>query len=144
MGNDQDREVFTKALDGLHDGLLCFIVQSAGGFVKDDDVSLFVKSSGNSNTLALAAGQPDATLANECLVVVGPSFDDVGDLRLTCGSPDTIHIYLIFRLTESNVFCDGAIGQKNSLRNMGNMGLPCAVVAHGNNLSVDFKRAFGR
>ena len=78
--DDEQSEVFVKAFDGLHDGQLCFVVQRAGGFVKDDDIGLLIKSASNTDALTLAAREADAAFADKCLVLLGPAFDGIGDL----------------------------------------------------------------
>ncbi len=44
VGNDENSEILAEAFDGLHDGLFGYVVQRAGGFVKDDDIGLLVKA----------------------------------------------------------------------------------------------------
>ena len=51
MGNDDHRRVLAQTFNGLLYGLLCSTVKGGGGFVKDDELWLAVKCSGNGYTL---------------------------------------------------------------------------------------------
>lgn len=54
VSNDKQGEVLTESFDRLHDGRFGFIVQRTGGFIKDDDIGLFVEGVANADALALA------------------------------------------------------------------------------------------
>jgi hypothetical protein len=78
------------------------------------------------------------------LILIGPAFNTVSELCLLCGLPDTLIVNLVFSDTECNVFSDGAIGQKNGLRDMSDMSLPATVVTGGEGLSINLECAIGR
>jgi hypothetical protein len=110
MGNDKNGEILTETFYGLHDGLLGFIVQRASGFVKDDDISLLVEGAGDADALTLTTREADAALTDKCLVLLGPAFNAVGNLRLLCGLPDALRVNLIFGYAKGNVFFNAAVG----------------------------------
>jgi hypothetical protein len=90
-------EVLAKAFDGLHYCLFGFVVERAGGFVKNDDIGLLVKRPCDPNALTLAAIETDATFTNKGLVLLGPRFDAVGELRLLGGFFHSLMIDLLVR-----------------------------------------------
>ena len=141
MGYDQQGEVLAKLFDGLHDGLFCFVVQRAGGFVKDNDIGFLIKSASNTDALTLAAREADAAFADKCLVLLGPAFDGVVDLRLLRCLPDALVVDLVFGYAKGDVFFNTAIGEKDVLRNMGNMGLLGALVAGCYSLAINLQHA---
>ena len=143
MGDDEQGEVFPEAFDGLHDGLFGFIVQRASGFVKDDDIGPLVEGAGNTDALALTTREADAALADKGLVLLGPAFNAVGNLRLLCGLPDALGVDLVHGYAKGNVFFNTAVGQKYGLRHMSNMGLPGAVICGHHRLAINLQGAIG-
>ena len=143
VGDDEQGKVIAEALDSFHDGLFGFIVQRTGGFVKNDDIGLLVQGAGNADTLALTTREADAAFTDEGLVLLGPRFDAVGDLRLLGGIPDSLMIDLIFGYAKGNVFFNGAVGQKYGLRHMSDMGLPGAVICERHRLAINLQGAIG-
>ena len=110
VGDDEQGKVFAEALDGLHDGLFSFVVQRAGGFVKNDDIGLLVEGAGNADALTLTAREADAALTDKGLVLLGPAFNAVGNLRLLCGLPNALVVDLVYGHAKSYVFFNGAVG----------------------------------
>lgn len=143
VGNDEEREVFTEAFNGLHDSLFGFVVQCAGGFVKYDDIGLLVKGAGNADALALTTREADAALTDKGLVLLGPAFNAVGNLRLLCGLPDALGVDLVYGHAKGNVFFNAAVGQKYGLRHMSDMGLPGAVICGRHRLAINLQGAIG-
>ena len=136
VGYDQQGEVLVESFDGLHDGLFGFVVQRTGGFVKDDDIGLLVKSASNTDALTLAAREADAAFTDKCLVFLGPAFDGVGNLCLLRSLPDALVLDLVFGDAKGDVFFNAAIGKKDGLRHMSDMGLPGALVAGCYSLAI--------
>ncbi len=116
-----------------------FVVEGAGGFVEDNDVSLFVEGAGDTNALALPSGEADPAFANVGFVFFWPGFDDVGNLCLLSGFFDTIEVNVVFWEAKGYVFFYGAVGQEDGLRDMSYMGLPCTVVTCSYRLFVNFE-----
>ena len=104
MGNDEEREVFTEAFNGLHDSLFGLVVQCTGCFVKDDDSSLPVEGADDADALTLTTKEADAALTDKCLVLLGPAFNTIGNLRFLCGLPNALGVNLIFGYAKGNVF----------------------------------------
>jgi hypothetical protein len=46
VGDDKRGAALAETFDGLHGGLFSFVVQYAGGFIKDGDIGLFVACAG--------------------------------------------------------------------------------------------------
>ena len=141
MSDDEQGEVFAETFYGLHDGLFGFVIQRAGGFVKDDHISLLVKRSGDAYALALTAREAYTTFTDKGFVLLGQAFNAVSDLRLLGGFSDDVGIDLVFGNTKSNVFFDCTIGEKDSLWDMGNMGLPGTAIAGCNGLAINLQLA---
>jgi hypothetical protein len=53
VSDDEQGEFFAETFDGMHNGLFGFVIQRAGGFVKDDHISLLVKRAGDAYALAV-------------------------------------------------------------------------------------------
>ena len=104
------------------------IVEGAGGFVEDDNISLLVKCPGDADALTLTTGEADTAFADESFVFFRPGCYDVGYLSLLSCLLDSVAIDFIFGHAKGNVFFDGAISKKDGLRNVCYMGLPCPVV----------------
>ncbi len=43
VSNNENRQIMTEAFDSLYKRLFSLVIKSAGGFIEDDDVGLFVK-----------------------------------------------------------------------------------------------------
>ena len=142
MRYDKNGKIVTEGFYGLHYCLFCFVIQGTGGFVEDDDIGLFVEGSSYADTLALASGEANAAFAYEGLVFFGPSFDDVGYLCLLSSLLDSLVVNFTFWNSKSYVFFDGAISKEYSLGTVGNMSLPCTVVAFCNGLRIDIEGTF--
>ena len=92
MSDDKNGSLAAEAFYRLHYCLFGFVVKGAGCFVEDDYVGLFVEGSGYADTLALAAGETDATFANEGFVFFRPGFDNIGYFCLLSCFFDSIEI----------------------------------------------------
>ncbi len=143
MGYDKDCEILAEGFYGVHYGLFGFVVEGAGGFVEDDDVGLFVEGSGYADALALASGETDASFAYVGFVFFWPGFDDVGYLCLLGGMFDSLAVDFVYGDSKGYVFFDGAVCKEDGLGNVGYMGLPRAIIARGDWLTIDIKRTFG-
>ena len=110
MGNDEQGEILAEAIDGLHDGLLGFIVQRTSGFIKDDDIGLLIQGASDTNTLALTAREADATLTDKGLISLGPALYAVSNLCLLCSQLNTLMIDPVFRHAKGDVLFDAAVG----------------------------------
>ncbi len=55
----------TEAFYSLHHRLFRLVVESAGGFIKNDNISLFVKSACNAYALPLPSRKTDTPLSAE-------------------------------------------------------------------------------
>ena len=92
---------------------------------------------------ALASGEADASFANVGFIFFWPSFDDVGNLSLLSGLLDSCVIDFIWSNSKGYVFFDGAVGEKDGLRDVGNMGLPCTIIDCVDGFCIYFKCTFG-
>ena len=143
MCYDKHGKIGAKAFDCLHNSLFGIVVEGAGGFVEDDNIGLLVECTGDADALALASGEADASFANVGFIFFWPGFDDVGNLSLLSGLLDSCMIDFIWSNSKGYVFFDGAVGEKDGLRDVGNMGLPCTIVTCNNGLCIYFKSTFG-
>ena len=55
----------TEAFYSLHHRLFRLVVESAGGFIKNDNISLFVKSACNAYALPMPSRKTDTPLSAE-------------------------------------------------------------------------------
>lgn len=55
VSDDENGDILTEPFNGLHNGLLGFIVQRTGGFVEDNDIGLLAYGAGEADALALRA-----------------------------------------------------------------------------------------
>src|SRR5207302_5936858 len=72
----------------FHDYGLCFKIYGAGGFIKDQDGSVFEEGASERNALALSAGEANTALADLCLVTRGQLLDELVDVRCLRRSND--------------------------------------------------------
>ena len=123
MSNDENGQIPAETLDGLHHCKFCFVVQGAGGFIKDNNIGLLVKGASDTDTLSLSSRQAYSALSYTGLVLIWPGIDGLGDLCTESGVPDAIMIDIFSGNTKSYVFFNTTVRKKNGLRNMRNMSL---------------------
>src|SRR5262245_14240550 len=71
MGNDKDREMAVKPLDGLLDTTLALRVEAAGGLVQDQNRRSADQSTSQGDPLALSPRQADSTVAKHGVQSLG-------------------------------------------------------------------------
>ena len=59
------------------DGLFGCAVEGAGGFVEDEDFGVAVKRASEADSLALPSAEADASLADDGVVFLGKSLDEI-------------------------------------------------------------------
>src|SRR5262245_13141672 len=110
MRDQDDGQIAAQAVDRFHDRLLGGTVQRVGRFVEHQHLRLPVERAGDADPLTLAAAEPNAALAYDGIVAVWTSFDEIGNLCLPSGVPDTVH----FDLLRTNA--EGDVGGKGTIR----------------------------
>src|SRR5437588_5409131 len=74
----------------FHDYGRCFMIYGTGGFIKDQDGSVFEEGASERNALALSAGEANTPLADLCLVTCGQILDELVDVRCLRRSNDLL------------------------------------------------------
>ena len=100
VSNDHEREITIEVLDLLHHSLFCGVVQRTGGFVEHKHRCLLVKCPGDTDALTLSTAKADAAFADEGVIALGATFDELGNLGFTRGLPDAILAELLFFFPE--------------------------------------------
>ena len=103
VGDEQDGQVAVKSLNGVHHRLFGGVIKSAGGLVKHQHAGLLVECTGDTDALALTAGETDAAFSHDGVVAGGSSFDEISNLRLTSCLSHEVQVDRLRRDAESDV-----------------------------------------
>ena len=76
MGDDEGGAALHQVAEAGLDHGLGFGVQGAGGLVEDEDARVGKDGAGDGEALALAAGELDAALADDSVVLLGEAFGE--------------------------------------------------------------------
>src|SRR3990167_2158418 len=110
MGNDKYRTTFADVQHVVLDDAFGFIVEGAGGFVKNQDARVVQQGTGDGNALALPTGQVAALFAHQGVIAFGQVEDEfVGTCKLR-GTNHGLHRYA--GIGEGNVFPHAAVEQE--------------------------------
>ena len=135
---DHDDGLFTREIvNGIHDQFLGDSVQGACGLIENKHVRVMIKGSSDADTLPLATGQLNTSLADPRRQSVGQITQKIIQMRHGSGSP---HLGLVdqgLRQTKGDVLPDAAVGEENRLRHEANTVLPLAQVIGRQGLAVD-------
>ncbi len=114
MGDDYGRTIFDQRVGGFGDQFFALAVEVAGGLVKDQDFGIAKDGAGDANTLALAAGEFNATLADNRVIAVFSFYDEV--VR-QCGFGGLLEQFLVgVWLAVGDVFANRATEEVHILR----------------------------
>jgi hypothetical protein len=88
MGDDEDRAPLHQLRQRLLDQELALRVEIGRGLVQDEDGRILEEGAGDGQALPLAAGEPDAALADLGPIAVGERRDEVVGLGQAAGVLD--------------------------------------------------------
>jgi hypothetical protein len=114
VGDDKGGTALHEEVEAALDEGFGFGVEGAGGLVEDEDTGVGQDGAGDGEALALAAGEFDAALADDGVVLLGEA---VGEL-VYAGDPAGVHELLFGGLgaAEEDVLADGAVEEEGLLQ----------------------------
>ncbi len=114
VGYDEGGAALHEEVEAVLDHGFGLGVEGAGGLVEDEDAGVGEDGAGDGDPLALAAGELDAALAYDGVVLLGKTLGELVD------AGDAAGIYeLLFggvRAAEEDVFADGAVEEEGLLQ----------------------------
>ena len=116
MSNNQRGTVFLQLIQRRLNGTLRLGIQRRGGFIKDQDRAVTQQRAGNSNTLALAAGQHHAILADDGIQTIIHLVDEIHGVGHARGLFNLLAAVL-FGTGIGDIVGDGIVEQMHVLRN---------------------------
>jgi hypothetical protein len=88
VGDDEDRAPFHQLGQRLLDQELALRIEVRRGLVQDEDGRILQKGAGDGQALPLAAGEPDAALADLGPIAIGERRDEVVGVGQAAGVLD--------------------------------------------------------
>lgn len=76
MGNDKSGLVFDQIFESILDELFGFAVETAGGFIENQNFRIAENGTGDSHSLALAAGKFDTAFTDKSVIAVRKFFNE--------------------------------------------------------------------
>ena len=125
---------------GLNHGLGLGI-ERAGGFVEDEDAGLGEQGAGDGEALALAAGELDATLADDGVVGLREAQGELVDAGRGAGADELV--FGGIGAGEEDVLTDGAVEEEGVLKDDAELGAIAVEVDCGEVFAVDGDTAGG-
>ena len=114
VGDDEGGAALHEEIEAVLDHGFGLGVEGAGGFVEDEDAGVGEDGAGDGDALALAAGELDAALAYDGVVLLGETLGELVD----AGDAAGVHELLFGGVgaTEEDVFADGAVEEERLLQ----------------------------
>ena len=140
--DDEGRAALHEVAEAVLDHRFGLGVERAGGFVEDEDARVGEDGAGDGETLTLAAGELDAALADDGVVLLGEA---LGEL-VYAGDAAGFHELLFGGVgtAEEDVFADGAVEEEGLLQDDAELLAITAEADGGEVDAVDQDLAAGR
>src|SRR5881628_3525503 len=106
VSNDDGRSPMHQTIERLHQGILCFSIQSHGRLVQNEDRGILQKSASQRYPLALAPGEQPTMLADLGVVLLWQRRDELVGAGGSCGFPDFLERGIGFSV--GDVFANGS------------------------------------
>ncbi len=113
VGDDEGGAALHEVVQAVLDEGFGFGVEGAGGFVEDEDAGVGEDGAGDGDALALAAGELDAALADDGVVLLREALGELVDAGDAAGFHDLLFGGL--RAAEEDVLADGAVEEEGLL-----------------------------
>ncbi len=129
MRHHQHGNAALQGGDGLGNGGFRRIVEGGRSFVEDEETGFVIEGTGDSDTLALAAGESNSALADGGIEALWKALlDEIEDVR---GGGDIVEAFLIdivIGQAQGDVAGQGVVDEKDILGHVTDAGLPGADV----------------
>lgn len=83
--------VFSENFQTLLNPAFTFVVQCAGGLIKDQDRRIFQEHAGNGDPLFLTAGKTGSAFSHKGVIAIRQTFDEIVNICFSGSIDDLIH-----------------------------------------------------